>query len=196
VVQGCKDVRLVGTLRQALHEAGTERDRAGKRQLFDDQEATLLLRYFFTPPVTSLRGVQQRSPWAKVPQRWGIRRTAVGALSEAATVFAAALLQDVSRELARRAWTWAPQGKPAVRKGDLALRQDVVAIDGRLLPALPRMGWAVWQAEQQRAAKRHGAFAAWRQVPVGVTVTAGNGSERTQARQLVPPGGVYVFARG
>ena len=28
-------------------------------------------------------------------QRWGIRRTALGSLSEAATVFDAALLQDV-----------------------------------------------------------------------------------------------------
>ena len=45
-VQGVKYVRLVGTLLQALHEAGTERDRAGNRQLFYDQYATLLLLYF------------------------------------------------------------------------------------------------------------------------------------------------------
>jgi hypothetical protein len=31
------------------------------------------------------------------------------------------------------------------------------------------MGWALWQDEQQRAAKMHLAFAALRQVPVGVT---------------------------
>ena len=74
--------------------------------------------------------------------------------------------------------------------------RDLVAIDGSLLPALPRMVWAVWQDEQHRAAKMHVAFAALRQVPVGVTVTAGNGSEREQARQLVQPGGFYVFDRG
>src|SRR5262249_36144960 len=55
VVQGFKYVRLVGTLLQALHNAGAERDRAGNRQLFYDQYATLLLLYFFTPTVTSLR---------------------------------------------------------------------------------------------------------------------------------------------
>ena len=76
------------------------------------------------------------------------------------------------------------------------LLRDLVAIDGSLLPALPRMVWALWQDEQHRAAKMHLAFAALRQVPVGVTVTAGNSSERAQARQLVQPGGFYVCDRG
>jgi hypothetical protein len=58
------------------------------------------------------------------------------------------------------------------------------------------MVWAVWQDEQHRAAKRHVAFAALRQVPVGVTVTAGNSSEREQTRRLVQPGGFYVCDRG
>jgi hypothetical protein len=156
----------------------------------------LLLRYCFTPTLTRLRGVQQVSTLAKVQQRWRVQRTALGALREAATVFDAALLQDVISELALRAWPRAPQGNPALRPGDLTLLQDLVAIDGSLLPALPRRGWAVGQDAQQRAAKMHGAFAALRQVPVGVRVTAGNGSERNQARALGQPGGFDVFARG
>ena len=40
VINGFKYVRLVDTLLQALHEVGTERDRAGNRQLFYDQYAT------------------------------------------------------------------------------------------------------------------------------------------------------------
>ena len=196
VVQGFKYVRLVGQLLERLHGAATERDRAGNRQLFYDQYATLLLLYFFTPTVSSLRGVQQLSTLAKVQQRWQVQRTALGSLSEAATVFDAALLQDVISELALRAWTRAPKGNPALRRGDLALLRDLVAIDGSLLPALPRMVWAVWQDGQHRAAKMHVAFAALRQVPIGVTVTAGNGAERAQARRLVQPGGFYVFDRG
>lgn len=58
VVSGFKYLRLVGTLLQTLHDIGTRRDRAGNRQLFYEQYATLLLLYFFTPTVTSLRGVQ------------------------------------------------------------------------------------------------------------------------------------------
>jgi hypothetical protein len=55
---------------------------------------------------------------------------------------------------------------------------------------------ALWQDHRHRAAKRPVAFAALRQVPVGVTGTAGNGSEREQTRQWVQPGGSYVCARG
>jgi hypothetical protein len=196
VVSGFKYLRLVGSLLQALHEVGTARDRAGNRQLFYDDYATLLLMYFFTPTVTSLRGIQQLSTLSKVQQRWGVRPTGLSTLSEAATVFDAALLQDVINELALRAWTQASHGKPGVGERERALLQDLVAIDGSLLPALPRMVWALWQDEQHRAAKMHLAFAALRQVPVGVTVTAGNSSERAQTRQLVQPGGFYVCDRG
>jgi DDE family transposase len=196
VVHGYKYVRLVATLLQALHAAGTERDRAGNRQLFYDQYATLLLLYFFTPTVTSLRGLQQMSEVRKVQQRWGVPRLGVSTLSEAATVFDAALLQDVISELALRAWTQAAQGPTAGGEREQALLRDLVAIDGSLLPALPRMVWAAWQDERHRAAKMHVAFAALRQVPIGVTVTAGNSSEREQTRQLVQPGGFYVCDRG
>jgi Transposase DDE domain len=194
--QGFKYVRLVGHLLERLHGAATERDRAGNRQLFYDHYATLLLLYFFTPTVTSLRGLQQLTTLVYIQRRWGVQRTALGSLSEAATVFEAALLQDVISELALRAWTRAPQGNPALLQGDAAVLRDLVAIDGSLLPALPRMVWAVWQDAQHRAAKMHVAFAALRQVPVGVTVTAGNDAERAEARRLVQPGGFYVFDRG
>jgi hypothetical protein len=160
VVQGFTYVRLVDTLLQALHEAGTERDRAGNRQLFYDQYATLLLLYFFTPAVTSLRGIQQMSELSKVQQRWGVGRTGVSTLSEAATVFDAALLQDVIGELALRAWTQAAQRKATGSDRAQELLRDLGAIDGSLLPALPRMVWAVWQDAQHRAAKMHVAFAA------------------------------------
>src|ERR1700752_1958152 len=175
VVNGGKYVRLVGTLLQALHAAGTERDRARNRQLFYDQYATLLLLYFFTPTVTSLRGIQQMSELSKVQRRWGVPRTAVSSLSEAATVFDAALLQDVINELGLRAWTQTSQGTATVSNREQELLRDLVAIDGSLLPALPRMVWALWQDTQHRAAKMHVAFAALRQMPVGVTVTAGPG---------------------
>ena len=78
-------------------------------------------------------------------------------------------------------------------RGSQELLRDLVAIDGSLLPALPRMVWALWQDDQHRAAKMHLAFAALRQVPVGVTVTAGNGSERAQARAVSAARGVLCL---
>jgi len=52
-LQGLQYFRLLGPLFDHLHTAGTERDRAGNRQLFYDQYATLVLLYFFNPTVTA-----------------------------------------------------------------------------------------------------------------------------------------------
>ena len=100
------------------------------------------------------------------------------------------------KELALRAWRQTAQGPAAGSNREQELVGDLVAIAGSLLPALPRRVWALWQDAQPRAAKRHGAFAALRQGPVGVIGTAGNSSEREQTRQLLQPGGVYVCDRG
>jgi Transposase DDE domain len=188
-LQGFKYFRLLGPLLEHLHAAGTERDRAGNRQLFYDQYAALLLVYFFSPIVTSLRGLQQATTLAKVQARFGVRPTSLGALSEAAQVFDAALLQAVIGELGRRI------PSPAVATERAAL-QALTAVDGSLLPALPKMAWALWQDAQHRAAKMHVAFEVLRQIPVGITVTAGQASERSEWRRLAQPGGFYVVDRG
>ena len=188
-LQGFKYFRLLGPLFDHLHQAATERDRAGNRQLFYDQYASLLLLYFFNPVVTSLRGLQQTTTLAKVQERFGVRPTSLSALSEAAYVFDAALLHEVLRTLGARL-------RPQLPQAEQAALAPLIAVDGSLLPALPRMAWALWQDDQHRAAKMHVAFAVLRQGPVDVTVTAGNGSERAEWRRLVQPGGFYVVDRG
>jgi len=188
-LQGFKYFRILGPLFTRLHTVGTERDRAGNRQLFYDQDATLMLLYFFNPTVTSLRGVQQTTTLTKVQERLGIRRTSLGALSEAAYVFDAALLHEIVTTLGA-------QLRPHVPLAEQEALAQLTAVDGSLLPALPRMAWALWQDDQHRAAKMHVAFAVLRQGPVEVTVTAGNGSERAEWRGLGQPGGFDVVARG
>lgn len=188
-LQGFKYFRLLGPLFAHLRHVGTARDRAGNRQLFYDQYASLLLLYFFNPVVTSLRGLQQTTTLAKVQERFGVRPTSLSALSEAAYVFDAALLHEVLRTLGARQ-------RPQLPPAEQAALAPLIAVDGSLLPALPRMAWALWQDDQHRAAKMHVAFAVLRQGPVDVTVTAGNGSERAEWRRLVQPGGFYVVDRG
>ena len=61
-----------------------------------------------------------------------------------------------------------------------------------LLPALPRMAWALWVDDQHRAAKMHLAFEVLRGVPVAVTVTAGNASEYDQLRALLRKEGFVI----
>jgi hypothetical protein len=73
---------------------------------------------------------------------------------------------------------------------------DLEAVDGSLLPALPKMAWALWQDTQHRAAKMHVHFDVLKGVPTRVTVTAGSASERDQLRASLVPGGFYVIDRG
>src|SRR5438067_1021788 len=101
-LRGLKYFKAVQPLLERLHAVGTERDKAGNRQLFFDQYAALILLYFFNPILTSLRGLQQASGLDKVQRRLGGPAPSLGALSEAARVFDAAALQEVITELAGR----------------------------------------------------------------------------------------------
>jgi hypothetical protein len=187
--QGFKYFRLLGPLFAHLHRAATERDRAGNRQLFDEQYASLLWLYFFNPVVTSLRGLPQTTTLATVQERLGVPPTSLSALSEAADVFDATLLHEVLITLGAHL-------RPPLPLAAQAALAPLIAVDGSLLPALPRMAWALWQDAQPRAAKMPVAFAVLRHGPIDVPVTAGNGSERAEWRRLVPPGGFYVVDRG
>ena len=188
-LRGFKYFKLLTPLLKGLHDNGTRRDKAGNRHLFFDQYGALLLLYFFNPILTSLRGIHQASTLDKVRQQLGVARTSLGSLSEAARVFDAAALQEIIAELAARI----PHG--ATPKEQQALK-DLTAVDGSLLPALPKMAWALWLDETHRAAKMHLAFEVLRGIPVGVTVTAGNASENDQLRALLQAGRLYVIDRG
>jgi Transposase DDE domain len=188
-LQGLKYFNVLKPLLERLHTVGTERDQAGNRQLFFDQYAALVLLYFFNPILTSLRALQQASALDKVQRVLGCSRTSLGSLSEAARVFEAAALQEIITELAGRI----PHS--AIPAEQQALK-DLTAVDGSLLPALPRMAWALWLDEQHRAAKMHLSFEVLRGIPVHVTVTEGNGSEYDQLRASLRPGRLYVVDRG
>lgn len=194
-LQGFKFFRLVAELFDSLHEAGTLRDKAGNRQLFFDQYALLMLLYYFNPLVESLRGLKQITELDKVQKLCGVQKTSLGSLSEAAGVFDPRLLEPIIAELGQRAL----RTSPALPKAHEAALAGLLALDGSLLRALPRMAWALWQDGSNgthRAAKMHVAFAVFPSVPVQVSVTAGNGSEREQWRRMAEPGGFYVADRG
>lgn len=54
---------------------------------------------------------------------------------------------------------------------------------GTLLPALPRMHWALWLNDKNRAAKLHLKFSVLRQAPGDALITAGSSCERKALRQ-------------
>jgi hypothetical protein len=85
---------------------------------------------------------------------------------------------------------------PLAGSEQLKALQGLTAVDGSLLPALPKMVWALWVDEQHRAAKMHVAFEVLRGVPVRATVTAGNDSEKDQLRAMLEADRLYVVDRG
>jgi Transposase DDE domain len=188
-LQGFKYFAVVGPLLERLRPVGATRDRAGNRDFFFDQYAGLLLLYFFSPVLTSLRGLQQATALGKVQQLLGCRRVSLGALSEASRVFDPEPLREILAELA-------PRVAPAHLTADCEGLRHLTAVDGSLLPALPRMAWALWRDEGHRAAKLHLHFEVARGIPVQATVTPGNDAEVAQLRQSLQPGRLYVLDRG
>jgi DDE family transposase len=188
-LQGLKYFKLLGPLLEPLHDNATARDRAGNRRLFYDQYACLLLLFFFNPVVKSLRGIQQASTLDKVQRLFGCDRVSRGSLSEASRVFDPELLHNIIGDIAARTL-------PLVHGNEAEALRGLTAVDGSLLPALPKMAWALWRDPQHRAARMHVHFDVLKAVPTDVSITTGNGSERDELRALLQPGGFYVIDRG
>jgi len=65
-----------------------------------------------------------------------------------------------------------------VRGREAEALRGLTAVDGSLLPALPRMAWALWQGGGgARAAKMHVHFDVLKAVPLDATVTPAACSE-------------------
>jgi Transposase DDE domain len=188
-LQGLKYFKVLGSLLDRLHDNATARDHAGNRRLFYDQYACLLLLFFFNPVVKSLRGIQQASTLDKVQRLFGCQRVSRGSLSEASRVFDAELLHGLIGELAG-------QSLPLVHGKEAEALRGLTAVDGSLLPALPKMAWALWLDPQHRAAKMHVHFDVLKGVPVEATLTTGNGSETEQLRATLQARRLYVIDRG
>jgi hypothetical protein len=188
-LKGLKYFKLLSPFLDRLHDDATTRDRAGNRRLFYDQYACLLLLYFFNPTVKSLRGIQQASTLDKVQHLFGSRRVSRGALSEASRVFDPELLHAIIGKLAA-------QAVPVVHGKEAEALRGLTAVDGSLLPALPKMAWALWLDPQHHAAKMHVHFDVLKGVPVETTVTTGNDSETAQLRATLQAHRLYVIDRG
>jgi hypothetical protein len=119
----------------------------------------------------------------------GCERAALGSLSEASRVFDPQLLRDIIGDLAA-------QAMPIMKGKEAEALKGLTAVDGSLLPALPKMAWALWVDDQHRAAKMHIHFDVLRGIPVEATLTHGSGSETAQLRATLQPGRLYVIDRG
>lgn len=162
------------------------------RELYYDHYVSLLLLYFFTPTLTSLREIQRASDYKTVARKLGVRRASLGSLSEASRVFDPEPLKAIFCDLAQQAVARDALPRPTGVPADLAL----LAADGTLLDALPKMLWAHWVGEHDKAVKVHLQFDILRGVPVSAQLTDGNGDERQALRERLQAGQLYIVDRG
>lgn len=188
-LQGFKYFEALGPLLKQLHDVGTERDRAGNRDLFFDHYAALILFYFFNPVLTSLRGIQQASGLEKVQRALGIKRTSLGSLSEAARVFDAQRLRPMMAELAQ-------QLGPLPGKREAEALAQLTAVDGSLFAALPKMAWALWNYDDKKAIRLHLHFEVFTGAPVDAELTYGKHCEKKVMHQMLQSRRFYVMDRG
>jgi hypothetical protein len=149
-----------------------------------------MLLYFFNPTFTGLRSIKHASELENIQKKLGIKRTSLGSLSEASHVFDPQLLIPIINELAQDA---------DLLKFDNRLdkfNMELVAVDGTLLRALPKMLWALWLDEDHRAAKMHLEFDILKGVPLRTQVTDANASEVAQLESALAPNKLYCLDAG
>lgn len=185
-LKGFKYFKVLSPILQRLH---SEKDHHN-RKLYFDQYITLFLIYFFNPIVTSLRAIQQVSELKKVKEVLGIRRVSLGSLSEAGDVFDSDLIAPIIQQLADKAIPLETDHKLK------ALEQQLVAVDGSLLPALPKMLWALWLDDEHKAAKIHLEFDIIKSIPVRAAITDANANEKDNLRKSLRPNKFYVLDAG
>ncbi|MGR3173372.1 MAG: IS4 family transposase [Candidatus Scalindua sp.] len=157
------------------------------RKLHYDQYVSLTLLYFFNPILTALRSIQQASTLKNVQSKLGIKRTSLGSLSAAGRIFDPELLTSIISELASKV------GSLNLDKRLQALDVTVVAVDGTLLKALPKMLWALWLDKDHRAAKMHLEFDVLKGIPLRAQVTNANEGEIAKLESALAPGKLYCL---
>jgi hypothetical protein len=76
------------------------------------------------------------------------------------------------------------------------LKAILTVVDGTILPALPRIVWALWKDEEHRGVKAHVQFEMLKGVPVSAVITEGNGNEKQVLAENLQSGRLYVIDRG
>lgn len=185
-LQGFKYFKVLSPILRRLH---TEKDHHN-RELHFDQYIALFLFYFFNPAITSLRAIQKASELKKTQKVLGVKRTSLGSLSEASYVFDSQLVAPIVQQLAEKAIPL--ETDPKLK----AIEKQLVAVDGSLLPALPKIIWALWLDDEHKAAKLHLEFDIIKSVPLRADVTDGNANEKNNLRKSLSPDKLYVLDAG
>jgi len=198
-ISGLKYFDQLAPLLERLHDVGTERDKAGNRQLFMDQYCMMILLFLFNPIVDSLRGLRQASELEKVQKKLGCPRASLGSLSEATDVFEPERLREIVEELGGRVTSVGHD--PALKE----VRQLLTAVDGTVIKTLSRVAEAAHLKSPSTgrttyAWRLHMQFEVDRHVPSLLEVTGGASKGEQDERKVLgrnlASGRCYIMDRG
>lgn len=176
-------------IREGMPPPPDKRPGGPQRLLLEKDYFSLMLFGMLNPVLDTMRGLCAASHLKRVQDEVCTRQVSLGSFSEAQGVFDPELLKAVFLDLASENQTsW---GDPRLAH----LADQLKLVDGTLLPALPRMHWAPWLNDQNRAAKLHLKFSVLRQGASDALITAGNSCERKALRQFVKKGEIIAADR-
>lgn len=187
---------LVETFREVL---GKTYGSAKLHPTFDDPRRelgyasylSLFLLGLFNPVVTSMRGLCAASQLPRVRATIAGPSVSLGSFSEMQSVVDPTLLYEMFRDLVERA--------PALAQPDPRLKNlNLLAQDGSLWRALPRMTWAeygVGPDGEAKGVRLHLRFHLVRGVPWDARVDQGKSCERQALRDMLVPAQISVGDR-
>ncbi len=162
-----------------------------RRELGYASYLCLFLFGLFNPVVKTMRQLCALTGLEKIQRTIGCGRVSLGSFSETQGVLDPDLLQQVFERLYER--------MPESGKADPRLRHlELIAQDGSLWSALPRMAWAeygVGQKGQAKGVRLHLRFHILKDCPADARITEGKGSETEAVREMLVPGQTTVGDR-
>jgi DDE family transposase len=162
-----------------------------RRELDCSSYLSLFLFGLFNPVVESMRSLCAVTALEKVQQHVGCGKVSLGSFSAAQRVLDPDLLKRVFEQLVE-------QGAGEPRRDPSLAHLKLLAQDGSLWPALPRLAWAEYGVGAQGQAKGvrlHLRFNILQDQPEDALITCGKGCETQALRDLLLPGQTTVADR-
>lgn len=191
-----KRFKLIEAFREALEAqmkgrapGATEKD--PRRNLTLPDYFTLFLFGIFNPMIASMRGLCHASHLENVQEQLGGPPVSVGSFSAAQSLFEPELLQGVFEELSAGFKRKSDAQDPRLKD----LKTTLMAVDGTLLKALPRMAWALYQDERNTAVKLHCKLELKNLKPAEIQLTEGKYCERKALKAMFRAGEFYIADR-
>jgi Transposase DDE domain len=186
--------KFIKQFQRRLKAAGGEQHRTfadPRRLLGQDDYLSLQLFGLLNPVVDSMRGLCEASRLGRMQRDICSHQVSLGSFSEAQAVVDPELLRRVFEDLAAEQGAF--RGDPRLER----YREQLLAIDGAIWAALPRMAWAVWRRQHttQSALKLHVKFNILEEKPVGAVLRPARRCERAVLREAMRAGEFYVGDR-